>query len=297
MERSKYDEALFFYKLDHELHGITVVHVDDFLYGGTAKFHKDVIEPIGNVFEIGRICGTPLVFLGLTINQTEHGITMNQNEYINSLEEVKLADSKNNERSLDKVEHKQYRRICGSLNWVSTQTRPDISFDVAIITSKVTSPTVKDMKLANKVVRNLKSSSYEIEFCKLQNPLHLSVYSDASYANLPNGGSQGGQIVFLSDESGLLSPITWTSKKVRRVCRSTISAETMSMLDAVDSSIWIIHILEEITGCKLRQAKVKTDNESLSDAVHSTTTVEEKRLRADVAAIREEIINRTILVD
>ena len=166
-----------------------------------------------------------------------------------------------------------------------------------MITANVSAPTVKNMKLANKVVRNVKSTSYEITFCKLQLPFHLSVYCDASYGNLPNGGSQGGQIIFLSDENGLLSPITWTSKKVRRVCRSTISAETMSMLDAVDSSIWIGHILQKITGYKLRQSKIKTDNESLDDAAHSTTAVEAKRLRVDIAAIREEIRNRTILVD
>ena len=297
MERSKYDEALFYLKSNQELIGITVVHVDDFLFGGTAQFHNSVIKPIEKIFEIGRKCSTPLVFLGLSINQTEGGITMNQDDYINTLEEVKLNDSKNNDRILNKEEHKQYRRLCGSLNWVSTQTRPDISFDVAMITANVSAPTVKNMKLANKVVRNVKSTSYEITFCKLQLPFHLSVYCDASYGNLPNGGSQGGQIIFLSDENGLLSPITWTSKKVRRVCRSTISAETMSMLDAVDSSIWIGHILQEITGYKLRQSKIKTDNESLDDAAHSTTAVEEKRLRVDIAAIREEIRNRTILVD
>ena len=297
MERSKYDEALFYLRTNEILFGMIVVHVDDFLFGGTAQFHKSIIEPIKSVFEIGRICRPPLIYLGLEINQTESSITVNQNEYINSLNEIHIVDNKDNNRLLNKDEHKQYRRICGSLNWASTQTRPDISFDVAMISANVNAPTVKHMKMANKIIRNVKSTSYEISFCKLQNPLHLSVYCDASYANLPNGGSQGGQILFLSDESGFLSPVTWTSKKVRRICRSTLSAETMAMLDAVDTSIWIVHLLEEITGIKLKQAKVKTDNESLDDAVHSTTAVEEKRLRVDIAAIREEIRNRTIIVD
>ena len=112
----------------------------------------------------------------------------------------------------------------------------------------------------------------------LQNPLHLSV---------------GGQIMFLTDESGSLSPITLTSKQLRRICRkyeeSTISAGTMPMVDAVATSNYIIHILKEITGYKLKQAKVKTDNESLDDVAHATTAVEEKRFRVDIAAIREEI--------
>ena len=84
---------------------------------------------------------------------------------------------------------------------------------------------------------------------------------------------------------------------MRRVCRSTVSAETMSMLDAVDMSIWVMHILNDITGNQTRSAKIKTDSKSLYDAAHSTTAVEEKRLRVDIAAIREEIRKRSILVD
>lgn len=297
MNRCKYDEALFYLQINNVLVGIITVHVDDFLFGGTDQFHDTIIRPIKCIFEIGRICLPPMIYLGLSINQTESKIIINQNEYINSLQEALIVDSKDNDRLLNKNEHKEYRRLCGRLNWVSTQTRPDIAFDVAMISANVNAPTMKHLKLANKVIRKVKSTSVEIVFCKLQDPLHLSVYCDASYANLPNGGSQGGQIVFLSDDNGFLSPLTWTSKKLRRVCRSTISAETMSMLDAVDTSIWIIHILEDITGSKSKNSKIKTDSKSLYDAAHSTTAVEEKRLRVDIAAIREEIRKRTIVID
>jgi transposase InsO family protein len=297
MKRCKYDEALFYLQSNGSLIGIITVHVDDFLFGGTNQFHEIIIAAIKSIFEIGRICVTPLIYLGLSINQTESEITINQNEYISSLQEAVIVDSKDNDRLLSKDEHKQYRRLCGRLNWISTQTRPDIAFDVAMISANVNAPTMKHLKMANKTIRKVKSTSFEIVFCKLQDPIHLFVYCDASYANLPNGGSQGGQIVFVSDENGFLSPLTWTSKKVRRVCRSTISAETMSLLDAVDTSIWIMHILEEVTGNKSKKAKIKTDSKSLYDAAHSTTAVEEKRLRVDIAAIREEIRQRTILVD
>lgn len=297
MKRCKYDEALFYLHVKNILVGIITVHVDDFLYGGTDQFHKIIVLPLQRIFEIGRICSTPMIYLGLLIDQTESKIIVNQDQYIQSLEEVDIKDAKDSERMLKSAEHKEYRRICGRLNWISTQTRPDIAFDVAMISANVNAPTIKHLKLANKIVRKVKSTSVEIAFCKLENPLHLSVYCDASYGNLPSGGSQGGQIVFLSDENGSLSPLSWTSRKVRRVCRSTISSETMSMLDAVDMSIWIMHILKDITGNQPKGAKLKTDSKSLYDAAHSTTAVEEKRLRVDIAAIREEIRKRSITVD
>ena len=297
MKRCQYDEALFYLHIQKVLVGIITVHVDDFLYGGTDQFHKTIILPLQRIFEIGRMCSTPMIYLGLYIDQTESKIIVNQDQYIQSLEEVDIKDAKDSERLLKSAEHKEYRRICGRLNWISTQTRPDIAFDVAMISANVNAPTIKHLKLANKIIRKVKSTSVEIAFCKLENPLHLLVYCDASYANLPSGGSQGGQIVFLSDENGSLSPLSWTSRKVRRVCRSTISAETMSMLDAVDMSIWIMHILKDITGNQSRNAELKTDSKSLYDAAHSTTAVEEKRLRVDIAAIREELRKRSVKVD
>ena len=297
MKKSRYDEALFYWKKNDVLEGIITIHVDDFLFGGTTQFHKDIFESIKSIFEISKISDTPLKYLGLNLTQDENKITLDQYDYIVSLQEVEIVDNKQNDRPLDKNEHRNYRGICGSLNWLSTQSRPDIAFDVAMLSAKLNAPTVKDLNFANKIIRKVKSTNVVINFYKMEDSLHLLTYCDASYANLPNGGSQGGNFLFLADSKGHLSPLSWSSKKVRRVCRSTISAETMSMLDAVDACIWISHILEEISGCKLKCTQVMTDNESLNNAVHSTTAVEEKRLRVDIAAIREDVRNRTIIVD
>ena len=40
----------------------------------------------------------------------------------------------------------------------------------------------------------------------------LATYSDLSYDNLDNGGSQGGFIIFLRDKTGRMSPIMWQSE-------------------------------------------------------------------------------------
>lgn len=59
------------------------------------------------------------------------------------------------------------------------------------------------------------------------------MYSDASLGNMPNGGSQGGFIILLAIQSGKFSPIWWNSKKIRRVVRSTLAAETLAMADGI----------------------------------------------------------------
>ena len=136
-----------------------------------------------------------------------------------------------------------------------------------------------------------------MKFGKLQPPIHLLSYCDASYGNLPDGSSQGGYIIFLADERGSVSPICWSSRKLRRVCRSTVAAETMAMLDAIDACIWLSHIISEVVDCDMGSIKVKTDDMSLYESVHSTTANEEKHLRVEIASIRESIRNKEVEVE
>ena len=67
----------------------------------------------------------------------------------------------------------------------------------------------------------------------------LVVYSDASYNNLENGDSQGGFCIFLQDSYGNLSLIIWQSKKIHRMIKSTMAAETLAFVDAAEASCWL----------------------------------------------------------
>ena len=124
-------------------------------------------------------------------------------------------------------------------------------------------------------------------FPNLKSPLHLLAYCDASYANLPNGSSQGGCIIFLTDDERNVAPICWWSRKLKRVCKSSETAETMVMLEAIDAVVWLSAILDDIYGKEMKTPIIKSDNMSLHKNIQSTTAVEEKRLRVELAAIRE----------
>ena len=107
--------------------------------------------------------------------------------------------------------------------------------------------------------------------------------------HLPIGSSQGGSIIFLSGQSGKMVPISWSSRKLRRVVKSTLAAEAMALLDAIDDNIWLTNILNEMLGLKIEISVFNTDNMSLVDAIHSTKPTEEKRLRVDIAGIKESV--------
>ena len=76
---------------------------------------------------------------------------------------------------------------------------------------------------------------------------------------------------------------------MKRVCRSTIAVETMTLLEAPETCFWLSHIINEMLDIPLGITKIYCDNKSLTEAAHSTTAIEEKRLRVDLAAIRQSI--------
>ena len=156
------------------------------------------------------------------------------------------------------------------------------------MSTKLNEATIKDATYANKVIKKANSQSVSLKFSKLKYPIKLLAFCDASYANLPDGSSQGGTVIFLSDDNNNVSPISWWSKKLRRVCKSTEAAETMAMLDAIDACIWISSLLKEINDDKFK---------SLFENIHSTTAVAEKRLRVEIAAIRESVRKNEVKVE
>ena len=268
--------------------GIIVIHVDDFLYGGSMQFEKKV-EEICQKFIVGAEFNAPFKYVGLNVHRSNEAITIDQNSYIDQIEEVPIANRNERFRTLNSDEQREYRGVCGQLNWVASQTRPDLSFEVCRLSTSLNDATVDDMIQANKAIRKCKQRSVSITFPQLQKPLHLVAFCDASYANLKDGSSQGGMIVFLKGKKGKISPLSWTSRKIKRVCRSTLTAETMALLEVSETCFWLSHIINELLNNTLETTEIFTDNKSLFEAAHSTTAVEEKRLRVDLAAIRQSI--------
>ena len=114
---------------------------------------------------------------------------------------------------------------------------------------------------------------------------------DSSYANLTNGGSQGGHIIFLLDSYMNVAPVSWRSKRLQRVVKSMLGAETLSLVDVLlkhhsGFNAEIFH-KDEAVNQGTRNTECVTDNHSLFDVVHSTTALADKRLCVDMAVLRE----------
>ena len=66
------------------------------------------------------------------------------------------------------------------------------------------------------------------------------MYNDASFGNLKDGGSQGGFVSFLADETNVCSPVMWQSRKLKRVVKSTMASETlMRPRKEISKIVWV----------------------------------------------------------
>ena len=77
--------------------------------------------------------------------------------------------------------------------WVTSQTRPDASFDSCKVSNYGKHPIVKNLIEANKGIKKLQSSTLRLVYPDLGNPEYLKVvvYGDATHASVPSGASQG----------------------------------------------------------------------------------------------------------
>ena len=81
----------------------------------------------------------------------------------------------------------------------------------------------------------------------------MAVFADASYANPPNGASHKGFIIFLANQTQSSCPVSWASRKVKRVVKSALAAETLAMVDAADTA----YFMERTLGGDTTMKKLK----------------------------------------
>lgn len=112
------------------------------------------------------------------------------------------------------------------------------------------------------------------------------MFADAAGPN--EKGTQGGRIYCFADTDSekIAGFVHWESKKNSRVCRSTSTAEILTVGDALDSAIWVQQLWLELSGIKVPIELVTDSNGTLKNSV-TTKLPTERRNRIDMALIRQ----------
>ena len=85
------DNSLFMWHRNGKLEGIICIYVDDFLWSGTENFEKQVINKLKEKFLIGSSASITFTYVGLSIKSYSDGITIDQTQYISSLNTIPVS--------------------------------------------------------------------------------------------------------------------------------------------------------------------------------------------------------------
>ena len=83
----------------------------------------------------------------------------------------------------------------------------------------------------------------------------------------------------------------WQSNKIKRIVGSTLEAECLSLVEGLEDGQYVREMVEEIFNLKAGTIKLEAivDNKSTVDAVHSTASVSDKKLRRDIVCIKQQL--------
>ena len=171
-------------------------------------------------------------------------------------------------------EQTAYRQLIGQINWVVQGSRPDLAFELIDLSTKLKQDNISDLSSSIKAVNRLKGVNSMILFPTLSTDVNgwkVVIFTGASLFNINDGtGSTGGHKVWLVDRHGKCCPLSWHANKIKRVVRSTIAAETLSLQEGLESSFYCRKMLENIIGIPHKTSPViaYVDNKSVIEAVH-----------------------------
>ena len=77
------------------------------------------------------------------------------------------------------------------------------------------------------------------------------------------------------------------TRKLKRVVKSTLTAETLALQEVIEAAIMIKAMFLEILNVDAHNQILPIKCVTLHDAVYSTKTLTEKRLKIELCAIRE----------
>lgn len=251
---------------------ILLIWVDDLIIAARDnQTVTNVKEMLGAKFKMKDL-GKLKHFLGIDFTQREGEVKMSQKRYITKiLERFDMTDCKprstpcENKLKFDNegepVNPKMYREVVGSLIYLMTCTRPDLSWVVSKLSQHLSEPKEPHWITAKHVLRYLKGTVNQ-ELCYKRSDVNLKLvgYSDADWAadHIDRRSTTG--YCFSLSETGPV--ISWKSKKQRTVALSTCEAGYMALSATVQESMYLVQLLSAMdNGCDYVPVMIFEDNQ------------------------------------
>ena len=149
---------VFFSQHSGPLCSMVDMHVDDGKRAGEPLWVEDIKKRLANKYGISSFKDGNVKVCGLWIEQDDNETRVQQAPYAENVERMPSARARQRdpELPLSAEELTQVQRITGACNWLSTQTRPDLSWSCSAIPGV---KTVDAIRQANKPMDKARSGA------------------------------------------------------------------------------------------------------------------------------------------
>ena len=250
------------------------VHVDDLVLAAKSdKRIGDVKKALSDKFEVKDV-GELRHFLGTKVlqNKQNEDLWIGQPAYTPKvlckfyMENAKAVDTpvdagsklvKMKEDS-ESADREQFQSAVGTLLYLSTMTRPDITYALSNVAKFCANPDKEHWIAVKRIMRYLVGTMC-LGLLYKKNELKSCVgFSDADWAgDLDDRKSTSGYIFQLSGEA-----ISWRSKKQACVALSTAEAEYIALASAAQEAVWMRQLLTDLRRNPEEATRMYEDNQS-----------------------------------
>lgn len=287
------------------------VYVDDILiFTNNKEAKKSLKIDLMHKFKM-RDIGEVSSILGMNVERDrQKGIlTIDQSHYISEvLERFRMHDCNPVSSPMDhnqkltadmcpatdeeraKMKDIPFQEAIGSIMFAAQVTRPDICFAVNAVSRYIQNPGNLHWMAVKRILRYLKGTiGKKLVFNKSLNSL-LSGFCDADWASEVDQRRSTTGYVFLMQGAA----VSWNSRRQATVALSTTEAEYMSMAAAVQESIWLRQLKNELLGDN-GAIMLYCDNKSAIDLA-ATTKYHARSKHIDIRYhfIRDKVTDNTI---
>ena len=271
------DSAIYVWHSNNVLCGIASTHVDDLKLAGVKAFVTKLLASL--TATLGPL-KTQTAFMssfehcGIMHSQDEnYAVTIHQDHYCVQLRPANVADIDVSRPLvvLTSIQIAVFLSLLGALSWLS-QTRADIMVYVQSLQRNAKHPLVEHLLRLNKITKWVKRKPCSILYQRLQSPVKVLAISDSAFRKEDRTGlAMRGAIVCVAEQclampltpSGRIHPIEFFSRKQRRICRSTYSAELHGLIDAIETARLVAYAYTEIlTAESISPSAMVTKDES-----------------------------------
>lgn len=218
-------------------------------------------------------------YLGIEVSKDEdNSYAICQTSYIVKIaEEFQLENCKGSKYPMDTGYHKindetlldsneMYRKLIGMLLYISTNTRPDISASVGILSQRVSKPRNVDLNEGLRIVRYLTATKdLKLKMFDKKETITLQAFADADFAEFQTRKSISGVICKVYGGT-----VYWMSKKQDLVSLSTTEAEFYALTEGIKELMWLKYILQDFDITTEAPLIIHSDNQSTIKLVESS---------------------------